>query len=397
MGSRSHKHHHHHLLVLLLAMEMVHVVMVMADSPTPGSNDRQSQDVVTAFKPSLGVVIGILSIMFSLTFIVLVYAKFCHSAAAARHLHRDAFGALTRTRSQLSGIDKKVIESLPFFRFSALKGSREGLECAVCLSKFEDVEMLRLLPVCKHAFHIACIDQWLEKHSTCPLCRHKINPTDPQFFAYSDSLRFLQGQSEGRAEPNVEVFIEREEENSESGRLGSSSRFGIGSSFRTAKKGDRESLILRVDDDEEPRGLHRFNHKIVVSDVVFKNRWSSVTSSDLMFLNSEILRATASDRFNNSRSGDDIVEEEASFAGNRTRVVSQSEKRSMSEITGMSRLKIHHKRLKDTVFTNEGASEERRRRIWFPIAQRTVQWFADRENRRKHDSNSKNTRQNLEV
>jgi hypothetical protein len=51
-----------------------------------------------------------------------------------------------------------------------LANLQEGLECAVCLSRFEDADILRLLPKCKHAFHLDCVDTWLISHSTCPLC-----------------------------------------------------------------------------------------------------------------------------------------------------------------------------------------------------------------------------------
>jgi hypothetical protein len=30
---------------------------------------------------------------------------------------------------------------------------------------------LQQLPICSHAFHKECIDQWLVNHSTCPICR----------------------------------------------------------------------------------------------------------------------------------------------------------------------------------------------------------------------------------
>lgn len=52
------------------------------------------------------------------------------------------------------------------------------MECAVCLSRFEDADILRLLPKCKHAFHLDCVDTWLVSHSTCPLCRHCITSDD---------------------------------------------------------------------------------------------------------------------------------------------------------------------------------------------------------------------------
>jgi hypothetical protein len=31
--------------------------------------------------------------------------------------------------------------------------------------------VLRTLPYCRHDFHMACIDLWLEQNSTCPACR----------------------------------------------------------------------------------------------------------------------------------------------------------------------------------------------------------------------------------
>ncbi|CAN1218321.1 RING-H2 finger protein ATL2 [Linum perenne] len=43
--------------------------------------------------------------------------------------------------------------------------------CAVCLSSFEEMEYIRLLPNCNHCFHIHCIDMWLYSHPDCPLCR----------------------------------------------------------------------------------------------------------------------------------------------------------------------------------------------------------------------------------
>ena len=45
------------------------------------------------------------------------------------------------------------------------------VECAVCLSEFEDDESVRLMPKCDHVFHRECIDMWLGCHVSCPVCR----------------------------------------------------------------------------------------------------------------------------------------------------------------------------------------------------------------------------------
>lgn len=418
---------------LLLCFILLFFVFFRVEAQTPGDpNDGSSSDAFSSFGPGLAVVIGVLAIMFTLTFILLMYAKFCHShREPSIHVEEQDHHGLITAGSRFSGIDKTVVESLPFFRFSSLKGSKEGLECAVCLSKFEDIEILRLLPKCKHAFHINCVDQWFESHSSCPLCRHKVSAEDSTIFAYSNSLRFLWNQTDPKEESSMdlELFVQREEDQR------GSSRFSVGSSFRKLYKNsskDEESLIRKDDTEsaDDKRSLHKFKHTITVSDVVFKNRWSSVSSSDLMFLNSEMLNVMSSDRISSSDprneqlnavseiedgkitkikeemdrkrmlvtkvsriDKNDSVSVQIPMVDSSTshcqtnlisssRVLNQSEKRSMSEITVHSRFKYLNMRNRTTgssSSTGRNVKEERMRTLWFPIARRTIQWFANRE------------------
>lgn len=78
------------------------------------------------------------------------------------------------------GLEPSLLKSLPTFVYSSTTHD-EVLECAVCLSEFEENEKGRLLPKCNHSFHIGCIDMWFHSHSTCPLCRSPIaKPEYPQ-------------------------------------------------------------------------------------------------------------------------------------------------------------------------------------------------------------------------
>jgi len=45
--------------------------------------------------------------------------------------------------------------------------------CTICCEHFEDGESLRVLP-CLHRYHTHCIDQWLERSRTCPVCKRDI-------------------------------------------------------------------------------------------------------------------------------------------------------------------------------------------------------------------------------
>ncbi|XP_019199787.1 PREDICTED: E3 ubiquitin-protein ligase ATL42-like [Ipomoea nil] len=390
---------------MIISLLILHLIFlnVKAQHPSTIIPNDQSPDTNT-FQPSLVVVIGILAIMFSLTFFLLLYAKFCHRASILNTTLQIP-DALLGSWRRSSGIDKTVVESLPFFRFSSLKGSREGLECSVCLSRFEDIEILRLLPKCKHAFHIHCIDQWLEKHSSCPLCRHKVTAEDLSLMNFSSSLRFL--CSDSREESSLGLYIQRQE----------SFKFGS----RKIKKDEK----LPIQNDQSlQKPLHHLNHRIIVSDVVLKNRWSSVSSSDLIALNSELIR----DRFSSSSSSLANPEFSSSFGSKHphdeiqsmsikeemerkrlfeikvnknnpsfpipttyaeTKNLSQKEKRSMSEI-------VVHPRFRNGNVQDycDVVSDERRRKLWLPIARRTVQWFAKRERRSAHESQIPSTQHN---
>ncbi|KAL0425455.1 UNVERIFIED_CONTAM: E3 ubiquitin-protein ligase ATL4 [Sesamum radiatum] len=71
-----------------------------------------------------------------------------------------------------------LLDSLPLFTFRSVTGNLTGGDCAVCLSKFEPHDQLRLLPLCCHAFHADCIDTWIVSNQTCPLCRSAVLPSD---------------------------------------------------------------------------------------------------------------------------------------------------------------------------------------------------------------------------
>ncbi|ESW33486.1 hypothetical protein PHAVU_001G073600 [Phaseolus vulgaris] len=345
------------------------------------------QDFPQPVRPSKMVVIVALSILFTISFILLVYIRFCRTTPLElinrRNLHSPNFQALTQSRSRSSGIDKKVIEALPFFMFSSLKGSKQGLDCTVCLSQFEDTEILRLLPKCKHAFHMNCIDKWFESHATCPLCRNNIDPLDIKNFNYSISSRSLRVPSNLTEDTNLEIFVHREPSHQGSS---SSSRFNIGSRFWNLSSSSRKKLLV----DQEVSGtngthVHKFYHKIVVSDVVRRSRWSDLNSSDMLSLKSEMIHHVSTGRFSPSNEffcGNSSLSSIFNADESSLTLLNTAEKRSMSDIAHVPRFieRCEQNRMEPgEASSGNKEREERMRRVWLAISQRTVQWFAGQE------------------
>ncbi|KAK8507127.1 hypothetical protein V6N13_069917 [Hibiscus sabdariffa] len=124
-----------------------------------------------------------------LMFLLHIYARWYLLRARRRHSPNRR----RRRRSQLvfyvdqdatpaaasRGLDARVLKLLPVFTFSSKTHPDSVLECAVCLSEFEENESGRVLPKCNHSFHSECIDMWFHSHSTCPLCRTSVEESVP--------------------------------------------------------------------------------------------------------------------------------------------------------------------------------------------------------------------------
>lgn len=354
-----------------------------APDSTPGVGIRVS------FRPSVAIVVGIFTMIFSLTFILLMYAKFCHPSNPANPTTASGGPgtAAIISNEAAGGVPKPAIEALPFFRFATLRGSRHGMECSVCLARFDDADLLRLLPRCRHAFHLGCVDRWLESNATCPLCRTRVDAGDAALgLKYPSSARIVFG---GDAAPPVSS---------------SSGRYDDDTAATGAAGSGRDLLDIFVErvpgTDMPDRELDRHKHRIIVSDAVLKmSRWSDLNSAALLALDTEMmmLRSTSSARFfpdpeqlplpgpapdqTTTRGqterkrllGATDSGSVSSSASAAARMIS-SGVRSMSEIVSLPRLRAA---------ARERLSEDQDNRYqrWLPIARRTARWFAGGQSR----------------
>ncbi|KAK6159057.1 hypothetical protein DH2020_006371 [Rehmannia glutinosa] len=321
--------------------------------PPPAAGSRTTQ-----FKPGIAVTVGIFTTIFSITFLLLLYVNHCKTRS-----YSDTSRNYPPLRKN-SGIDRKVIKSLPIFRFSSLRGQKDGLECAVCLNRFDADEVLRLLPKCKHAFHIECVDIWLEAHSTCPLCRYRVNPEDGKGKEFTNPRISGRHSSAGEGGSSLEIIVENPGEHIR-GRISSdrwNSRRKTGSvnrkrDFRCKSLDSWKPSSRRKNGAENPErrssrkdgqlpvvqvDKHRLEHRIIISGgAEGPRRWSDVEATNLLYLRSEML------------------------IGERESGISVINERSLSEITGMSRYKG----------SNNGGKEERERQEE-GVVERWLAWIS---------------------
>lgn len=47
----------------------------------------------------------------------------------------------------------------------------EGIECAICLDRLTESQLVCESPYCAHRFHADCAEEWFLKSLHCPVCR----------------------------------------------------------------------------------------------------------------------------------------------------------------------------------------------------------------------------------
>lgn len=87
-------------------------------------------------------------------------------------LHRNHRHRRHRRHESSDGLSPRCVKMLPQFKFS--EPTEFGSDCVVCIDGFRQGQWCRRLPRCGHVFHRKCVDSWLIKISTCPICRDRV-------------------------------------------------------------------------------------------------------------------------------------------------------------------------------------------------------------------------------
>ncbi len=89
----------------------------------------------------------------------------------------DNLNLLTREMSSAEsssvvghGLSQMEISRMPEY---IVKEDCPSRSCNVCLEFFKKGDMMRTIS-CMHSFHPNCIDPWLRKRPTCPVCKFEV-------------------------------------------------------------------------------------------------------------------------------------------------------------------------------------------------------------------------------
>ena len=76
-------------------------------------------------------------------------------------------------RVDLNGYEESnglTTEEINSFRIGFVENCQTDERCTVCIEDFGKGEEVRVLP-CDHIYHLKCIDTWLVRNGTCPVCK----------------------------------------------------------------------------------------------------------------------------------------------------------------------------------------------------------------------------------
>lgn len=96
---------------------------------------------------------------------------------AIKVLYKFIYDEEERTATPQTFSLKKVcsscgIKNLADYVENQTNDSCEEEDCSICYETTKDSDIVKLK--CEHIFHKKCIEQWVEKSGTCPLCRYNI-------------------------------------------------------------------------------------------------------------------------------------------------------------------------------------------------------------------------------
>ncbi|CAH8371681.1 unnamed protein product [Eruca vesicaria subsp. sativa] len=118
------------------------------------------------------------------------------------------------------GLSKELREMLPVVVYKESFFVKDS-QCSVCLGDYQADDKLQQIPACGHTFHMDCIDLWLTSHTTCPLCRLTLIPTQSHHTQEEDPPVPSLSSPDGGVSSQPETQVEDRANNGQCDPIGS--------------------------------------------------------------------------------------------------------------------------------------------------------------------------------
>ncbi|XVE54940.1 hypothetical protein DITRI_Ditri03aG0121900 [Diplodiscus trichospermus] len=137
---------------------------------------QKSVWILTQLFMIMEIVFSVLLLFLGIAFLLVIHI--CIVGRAIRRGYEEDSMVQISSNNGNKRMSDEDLKKLPSYEYKAAdeKGS-SPVDCVVCLENFMKGDKCKLLPNCKHSFHSQCIDSWLLKTPTCPICRTSADPS----------------------------------------------------------------------------------------------------------------------------------------------------------------------------------------------------------------------------
>ncbi|MCL7044828.1 hypothetical protein MKW94_016499 [Papaver nudicaule] len=150
---------------------------------TNKSTNKPSSNLLVTYLENIFIAVS-LSLFFVFITVLTLFVHFIVTCKIIIHRLRQP-RRTTRINTASGSLEEEEEEILNFcsFGFRLTQGDLKNLssfsygnveapqDCIVCLESLREGEICRSLPKCKHNFHADCVDSWLIRVPSCPMCR----------------------------------------------------------------------------------------------------------------------------------------------------------------------------------------------------------------------------------